>query len=69
MAPFYHTQIQTTRKSQSAKIDEIVHETAIATLRAAIWPRSAREWANKGPRKGATALREYRVATILPGGE
>lgn len=29
------------QKSQSAKIDEIVHETAIATLRAAIWPRSA----------------------------
>ena len=29
------------RKSQSAKIDEIVHETAISTLRAAIWPRSA----------------------------
>ena len=52
MAPFYHTQIQTTRKSQSAKIDEIVHETATAALRAAIWPRSAQEWANEGPGKG-----------------
>ena len=69
MAPFYHTQIQTTRKSQSAKIDEIVHETAIAALCAAIWPRSAQEWANERPRKGAAALREYRVATKMPGGE